>query len=211
MPHIAPFRTRRVRTSALRSMSATGDRDTSQAPLRRRLMRAATPVVRISAQSAAYAAVGDGSAPREHAPQQRHSARDVSALPRSAPRRRRPRPLTRVALSRTDPPRAAGRCRSVAIRWAVRSQRPRRSSPRSCLPHTAPLGACLHHLHRRYAGNAESARRLIASRASARSSPGAAGGRLYAHNGVLGSAPCRRQANAGHGEQKKTGAPRPLR
>jgi hypothetical protein len=38
-----------------------------------------------------------------------------------------------------------------------------------------------HHLHRRYAGNAESARRLIACPAPLARSPGEAVGRLFAH------------------------------
>ena len=110
-----------------------------------------------------------------------------------------------------DPRRHAGRLRSgqdaVPFPGSGRGV-PLRARVCPILHRSAPVR---HTCTARYAGNAESARRLIASRASARCSPGAAGGRLYAHNGVLGSAPCRRQANATHGEQKKTGARRPFR
>jgi len=132
----------------LRSTSATGDRHTSRTPLRRRLTRAATPVVRISAQSAADAAVGDGSAPRGHAPHCTiphatcpHSRTPLHAATAHGTHRDMPRPLRRSAKARGTPPVRARRC-------AVPRQRPRRSSPRSCMPHTAPLDACTHHMHR---------------------------------------------------------------
>jgi len=155
-------------------------------------MRAATPVVRISAQSAADAAAGDGSAPREHVPQQRNSARDVSALPHSAPRRRRQTALNASCSVAHRPAQGCGTVPLVAIRWAGRQWRPRRSSPRSRMPHTAPLDACTRHLHRRYAGNAESARCLIACHAPLDKLARWGSRAAFRALRRSGSAPCRR-------------------
>ena len=172
-------------------------------------MRAATPVVRISAQSAADAAAGDGSAPREHVPQQRNSARDVSALPHSAPRRRRQTALN-ASCSVTSPNRPGRRIgaarRNTLGRAAVAA------SPFLSALVTAPYGtahAFPHHMHRRYAGNAESARRLIACHAPldklARRGSRAAFHALRRS----GSAPHRRWANAGLTEAEEDGRSAP--
>jgi len=170
---------------------------------------AATPSPH-GASAATHAAAGDGSAPREHATRQRPSARDVYALPRSAPRRRRHQTALNASCSVAHRP--AQERGTVPLRRNTLGRAAVATAAFLSALVTAPYGtdhAFPHHLHRRYAGNAESARRLIACPAPLARSPGEAVGRLFAHFVVPAPLRVRGQANAGLTEAEEDGRSAP--